>query len=159
MFAVTDKTYRADLRETVHKIWFRHVLGDLELKILFVDQQCWLICFMLQLPRNLGPHLRLVMVQIQLSFIKEMMIGHPEHLLTPHPLHPITSHFSLTSLLPLTSKVDVICVLLPVSVNTIKLIIISKSRTLKFGINNRLIFLFLTFIQCGNVVIPLDNGS
>ena len=53
-------------------------------------------------------------------------------------------------LLPLTPKIDVICVSLPFSVSTIKLIIISKFRTLKFWINNRLIFLFLTFIECGN---------
>ena len=36
--AATDKPYRADHRETVHKIWFRHVLDDLELKIFFVGQ-------------------------------------------------------------------------------------------------------------------------
>ena len=53
-------------------------------------------------------------------------------------------------LLPLTPKIDVICVSLPFSVSTIKLIIISKFRTLKFWINNRLIFLFWTFIECGN---------
>ena len=53
--AATDKPYRADHRETVHKIWFRHVLDDLELKIFFVGQPSWPTCFMLHLPRNLGP--------------------------------------------------------------------------------------------------------
>ena len=49
MFAVTEKPYRADHRETVHKIWLRHVLGDIELKIFFDGQQWWPTCFMLHL--------------------------------------------------------------------------------------------------------------
>ena len=72
MFTVTEKPYRADHRETVHKIWLRHVLGDVELKIFFDGQQWWPTCFMLHLPRNLGRHLCLVMVQIQFSFIKKL---------------------------------------------------------------------------------------
>ena len=76
--AAIDKPYRADHRETVplicnaqyiikilvpiekkmQKIWFRHVLDNLWLKIFFVVQPWWLTCFMLHLPRNLGPHLR-----------------------------------------------------------------------------------------------------
>ena len=55
--AATDEPYRADHRETVHKIWFRYGLDDLELKIFFVVQPWWSIFFMLHLPRNLGPHL------------------------------------------------------------------------------------------------------
>ena len=70
-------SYRADHRETIplicnaqytikilvliekkmQKIWFRYVLDNLELKIFFVDQPWWPTCFMLHLPRNLGPHL------------------------------------------------------------------------------------------------------
>ena len=36
------------------------------------------------------------MAQIQLSLITKIKIGRPEHLLTPTPLRPITSHFCLT---------------------------------------------------------------
>ena len=72
---------------------------------------------------------------------------------TSTPLRPITSHFCLTPLRPLTSKVDAICISLPILVSTVKLIIISKFRTLKFWINHGLIFLFFTFIQCGNSFI------
>ena len=68
----------------------------------------------------------------------------------PHPSTSNSISFLPYPLRPLTSKVDVICVLLPISVSTIKLIITSKFRILKFRINNRLIFLFLTFLQCGN---------
>ena len=49
----------------------------------------------------------LVMAQIQFSLIKKIKIGRPEHSLTPHPVRPITSHFSLPQ--P-PHKVDVICV-------------------------------------------------
>ena len=35
------------------------------------------------------------MAQIPFSLIKKIKIGRPEHLLTPHSLRPITSHFSL----------------------------------------------------------------
>ena len=45
------------IMEKLHKISFRHVLDDLDLKIIFVGQPWWLACFMLHLPRNLGPHL------------------------------------------------------------------------------------------------------
>ena len=37
------------------------------------------------------------MTQNQLSLIKKIKLGRPEHLLTPIPLRPITSHFCLTS--------------------------------------------------------------
>ena len=60
--AATEKPYRADRRETVQKIWFRHVLENLELKLFFVGQPWWPTCFMLHLPRNLGPHLRKVSI-------------------------------------------------------------------------------------------------
>ena len=55
--AATEKPYRADRRESVHKIWFRHVLDELELKIFFVGQPWWPTCFMLHLSRKLSPHL------------------------------------------------------------------------------------------------------
>ena len=42
------------------------------------------------------------MAQIQLSLIKKIMIGRPEHSLIPHPIRPITSHFCLTPI-PLQS--------------------------------------------------------
>ena len=41
----------------------------------------------------------LVMAQIQFSLIKKK-IGRPEHLLSPDPLHPITSHFCLNPPIP-----------------------------------------------------------
>ena len=44
----------------------------------------------------------------QFSLIKKIKIGHLEHLLTPHPLRPITSHFHLTP--PTSLKVDVMCI-------------------------------------------------
>ena len=56
-YAATEKPYRVNHRETVHKIWFRHVLDDVELKIFFVGQPWWPTFFMLHLPRNLGLHL------------------------------------------------------------------------------------------------------
>ena len=56
--AATDKPHRADHRETVHITWFRHVFDDLELKIFFVGQPWRPTCFMLHLPRKLGPHLK-----------------------------------------------------------------------------------------------------
>ena len=37
-----------------------------------------------------------VMTEIQFSLIKQITIEPPEHLLTSHPLHRITSHFCLT---------------------------------------------------------------
>ena len=67
--AATEKPYRADQRDTVHNIWFRHVLGDLELKIFFVGQPWWPTCFMLHLPRNLGPQLLFhLIVLLNLAF-------------------------------------------------------------------------------------------
>ena len=36
------------------------------------------------------------MAQIQFSLTKKIKIRHPKHLLTPHPLRPITSHICLT---------------------------------------------------------------
>ena len=61
----------------------------------------------------------LVMAQIQFSLIKKAKIGRPEHLLTLHPLHPITSHFCLPHPLhpPPPIKVDVICVSHPMEVD------------------------------------------
>ena len=35
------------------------------------------------------------MTKIQSSLIKKIKFGRPEHLLTPTPVHPITSHFCL----------------------------------------------------------------
>ena len=46
-------------------------------------------------------------------FNKKIKTGRPEHSLTPHPLHPITSHFCLNPPPPLL-KVDVICVSPPI---------------------------------------------
>ena len=88
--------------------------------------------------------------------IKKIKIGRLEHSLTPHPPTSNNISFLPCTLLPLTPKVEVICVSLPISVSTIKSIIISKFCPLKFWINNRLIFCFSRLF---NVVIPLDNGS
>ena len=41
------------------------------------------------------------MVKIQFSSMKKIKIGCTEHSLTPHPLHPITSHFCFTFALPI----------------------------------------------------------
>ena len=81
---------------------------------------------------------------------KELKISRPEFLLPPPaPLLLIASYFCLTRLLPLTPKVDVICVSLPISVSTIKLFIISEFCTLKFWINNRsTFFLFDVYSVC-----------
>ena len=43
-------------------------------------------------------------------FNKKIKIGHPEHLLTPNPLRPITSHFCLPPHTHTTLQLDVICV-------------------------------------------------
>ena len=40
-------------------------------------------------------------------FNKKIKTGRPEHFLSPHPLHPTTSHFYF---IPYLLKVDVICV-------------------------------------------------
>ena len=42
---------------------------------------------------------------------KKINTGHPEHSLTPHPLRPTTSHFTLPfHTCPTPIEVDVICV-------------------------------------------------
>ena len=74
----------------------------------------------------------LVMAQIQFSLIKKIKIGRLEHSLTPHPPTSNNISFLPCTLLPLTPKVEVICVSLPISVSTIKSIIISKFCPLKF---------------------------
>ena len=55
-----------------------------------------------------GPVFCLVMAQIQLSLIKKIEIGRPEHSLPPTPLHPFLSHFCFMP--PPPFKVDVISV-------------------------------------------------
>ena len=51
----------------------------------------------------------LVMTQIQFSLMKKIKIGLTEHLLTPHPLRPMTSNFSLIPH-PNPLTVGVICI-------------------------------------------------
>ena len=47
------------------------------------------------LTNNIISMMSVIMPQIQSSLIKKIKIGRPEHSLNPHPLRPITSHFSL----------------------------------------------------------------
>ena len=63
---------------------------------------------------------------------KVIKITRPEHSLTRHLPTSNNISFLPYPLLPFTPKVDVIYVSVPISVSTIKLIIISKFRTLKF---------------------------
>ena len=74
----------------------------------------------------------LVMPQIQFSLIRKIKIGRPEHPLTPTPLRPVTSHFSLTPPPPSPPlKVDVICVSPLTSLNKTHCIIISMQKITK----------------------------
>ena len=81
--------------------WPRILLFDLAHKQSSGIIKWWLHCLTSEskrrfLANNMLLASCLAMVQIQFSLIKKIKIGRPEHLLTPHPLRPITFHFYFT---------------------------------------------------------------